>query len=117
MRVHTCKIAMDAVEQNGYELILQPACSPDLAPSDYIVFPIAKLEKGYMWTSFPVQRRSRAAIEEWVGDKDPGFFSSGLMALEHGWSKCIILEGSYIEKEKRSTSPRNKLGSFFIDSH
>ena len=53
--VHTCKIAMDAVER-----------------------------------------------EEWVRDKDPqaGFFSSGLMALEHRWSKCIILEGNYTEKEE-----------------
>ena len=28
-----------------------------------------------------------AAVEEWVRDKDPGFFSSGLMALEHRSSK------------------------------
>ena len=28
-RVHTCKIAMDAVERNRYELIPQPAYSPD----------------------------------------------------------------------------------------
>ena len=33
-RVHTCKIAMDAVERNGYELLPQPTYSPDLAPSD-----------------------------------------------------------------------------------
>ena len=33
-RVHICKIAMDAVEWNGYEIIPQPAYSPDLAPSD-----------------------------------------------------------------------------------
>ena len=32
--------------------------------------------------------------------KDPGFFSSRLMALEHRWFKCIILEGNYIEKEE-----------------
>ena len=38
VRVHTCKIAMDAVEQNGYALIPQPAYSPDLAPSDYFLF-------------------------------------------------------------------------------
>ena len=30
-RVPTCKVAMDAVEQNGYELIPYPAYSPDLA--------------------------------------------------------------------------------------
>ena len=40
------------------------------------------------------------AVEEWVNGKDPDFFSSGLMALEHGWSKCITLEGNYIEKEE-----------------
>ena len=55
-RVQTCKIAMDAVERNGYELIPHPAYSPDLAPSDYFLFPN---EKGYPWTSFPVQRRRR----------------------------------------------------------
>ena len=40
------------------------------------------------------------AVEEWVNGKDPDFFSSGLMALEHGWWKCITLEGNYIEKEE-----------------
>ena len=40
------------------------------------------------------------AVEEWVNGKDPNFFSSGLMALEHCWSKCITLEGNYIEKEE-----------------
>ena len=32
-RVHTGKVAMDAVERNGYELILHPAYSPDLLPT------------------------------------------------------------------------------------
>ena len=51
-RVPTCKVAMDAVERNGYELIPNPAYSPDLAPSDFVLFP--NLKKGYPWTSFPV---------------------------------------------------------------
>ena len=61
VRVHTCEVAMDAVERNGYELIPHPAYLPG---------------------------------------KDPDFFSSGLMALEHHCSKCITLEGNYIEKEE-----------------
>ena len=40
-RAHTCKVAMDAVERNGYELI-HPAYSPDLAPSDFFLFPKLK---------------------------------------------------------------------------
>ena len=37
---------------NGYELIPHPAYSPDLAPSDFFLFP--NLKKGYPWLSFPV---------------------------------------------------------------
>ena len=35
----TCKVAMDAVQRNGYKLIPHPAYSPDLAPSDFFLFP------------------------------------------------------------------------------
>ena len=97
-RVHTCKIAMDAVDRNGYELILQPAYPPDLAPSDYFLFP--NLKKDIHGRHFRSNEEVVAAVEEWVRDKDPDFFNSWLMALEHLWSKCIILEGNYIEKEE-----------------
>ena len=101
-RVHTGKIAMDAVERNGYELIPHPAYSPDLAPSDYFLFPNLKKDiHGRHLRSNEVV----AAVEEWVRDKDPGFFSSGLMALEHPWSKCNILEGNYIKKRRDHSHP------------
>ena len=96
-RVHTCKIAMDAVERNGYELIPQPAILRT-APSDYFLF--QNLKKDIRGRHFRSNEEVVAAVEEWVGDKDPGSFNSGLMALEHRWSKCIILEGNYIEKEE-----------------
>ena len=41
-RVHTCKVAMDAVERSGYELIPHHAYSPDQAPSDFFLFPNLK---------------------------------------------------------------------------
>ena len=97
-RVHTCKIAMDAVERNGYELIPHPAYSPDLAPSDYFLFP--NLKKDIHGRHFRSNEEVVAAVEEWVRDKDPGFFGSGLIALEHRCSKYNILEGNYIEKEE-----------------
>ena len=40
------------------------------------------------------------AVEEWFNRKDLEFFKSGLMALVHHWSKCITLDGYYIEKEE-----------------
>ena len=95
--VHTCKVAMDAVERNGYELIPYPAYSPDVAPSDFFLFP--NLKKDIPGLHFQSDEEVMTAVEEWVNGKDPDFFSSGLMALEHRWSKCITLEGNYIEKE------------------
>ena len=92
--VHTCKFAMDAIERNGYELIPHPAYSPDLAPIDYFLFP--NLKKDIRGRHFRSNKEVVTAVEKWVRDKDHGFFSSGLMALEHRWSKCIILEGNYI---------------------
>ena len=80
-RVHTCKIAMDAVERNWYELIPYPAYSPDLVPRDYSLFP--NLKNDIRGRHFRSNEVVVVAVEKWVRDKDPGFFSSGLMALEH----------------------------------
>ena len=97
-RVHICKVAMDAVERNRYELIPHRAYSPDLAPSDFFLFP--NLKKGIRGYHFRSDEEVVTAVEEWVNEKALDIFSSGLMALEHRWSKCITLEGNYIEKEE-----------------
>ena len=81
---------------DGYELIPNPAYSPDLAPSDFFIFP--NLKKVIRGCHFRSDDEVVTAVEEWVSGKDPDFFSSGLMTLEHRWSKCIILEGNYIEE-------------------
>ena len=72
-KVHTCKIAMDAVEQNGYELIPQPAYSPDLAPSDFFLFP--NLKKDIRGCHFRSDEEVVTAVEEWVNGKDPDFLT------------------------------------------
>ena len=89
---------MDAVERNGYELIPHPAYSPEQAPSDFLHLP--NLKKDIRGFHFRSDEEVVMAVEEWVSGKDPDFFSSRLMALEHCWSKCITLEGNYIENEE-----------------
>ena len=71
-RVHTCKVAMDAVERNGYELIPHPAYSPDLAPSDFFLFP--NLKKDIRGLHFRSDEEVVTAVVEWVNGKDPDFF-------------------------------------------
>ena len=85
-RVHTCKVAMDAVERSGYELIPHPAYSPDQAPTSFFLFP--NLKKDIRGCHFRSDEEvvTVTAVEEWVNGKDPDFFSSGHMAFEHRWS-------------------------------
>ena len=105
-RIYTCKVAMYAVERNGDELIPHPAYSLDLAPSDFFLFRNLKKDiRGCYFRSY--EEEVVTAVEEWVNGKDPDCFSSGLMALEHRRSKCIILEGYYIEKEEVDLNPGN----------
>ena len=74
-RVHTCKVAMNAVERNGYELIPHHAYSPDRAPSDFFVIP--NLKKDIRGLHFRSDEEIVTAVEEWVNGKDPDFFSIG----------------------------------------
>ena len=85
-RVHTCKVAMNAVERNGHELIPHPAYSPDLAPSYFFLFP--NLKKDIRGCHFQSDKEVVTAVEEWINVKDPDFFSAGQMALEHCWSSA-----------------------------
>ena len=78
-RVHTCKVAMDAVERNGYELIPHPAYSPGLAPSDFFLFPNLKKDI----RSFPVWWRSRDGswgVGQWKGPWLFQFLADGTWA-------------------------------------
>ena len=66
-RVHTCKVAMDAVERNGYELIPHPAYLPDLAPNDFFLSP--NLKKDIRGLHFWSDEEVMTAVEEWVNGK------------------------------------------------
>jgi len=35
---------------------------------------------------------------DWLEDQDQEFFYNGIWALEHRWTKCISVEGNYVEK-------------------
>ena len=84
------KLQWNAVEQNGYGLIPHPAYSPDLVLSDFFLFP--NLKKHIREYYFRSDEKVVTAVEEWVNGKGPDFFSSGPMALEHLWCKCITLD-------------------------
>ena len=97
--VHTSRVAMDAVRECGYELLPHPPYSPDLAPSDFHLFP--RLKKHLRGRRFDDDGELTAAVEGWLGDQDVDFYRSGINDWITRWDKCVELEGDYVEKWSR----------------
>ena len=79
-----------------YEWLEHPPYSPDLAPSDFCLFP--KLKFFLAGHRFSSNQEAIAAVEGYFADLTKNHYRDGLMALEHRWNKCIILKGDYVEK-------------------
>jgi histone-lysine N-methyltransferase SETMAR len=79
-----------------YELLKHPLYSPDLAPSDFSLFP--KLKLFLAGQGFSSNQEAIAAAEGYFGDLTKKHYRDGIMALKHHWNKCISLKGEYIEE-------------------
>jgi histone-lysine N-methyltransferase SETMAR len=79
-----------------YELLEHPLYSPDLAPSDFSLFP--KLKLFLAGKRFSSNREATAALEEYFANLTKNNYRDEKMALEHRWNKCISLKGDYVEK-------------------
>ena len=94
--VHKSVIAMAAIHDCGFKLIEHPPYSPDLAPSDFHLFP--KLKTAISSTHFQSDDDVIHAVDDFLNGQEKDFFKSGIDALKHCWQKCIDTEGDYVEK-------------------
>jgi len=80
----------------GFHCLDHPPYSPDLAPSDYRLFP--GLIKQLKDRNFSSDAEVIAAAETCLDGQPSEFFLSGLQKLEQRAKKCIELHGEYVEK-------------------
>jgi len=78
-----------------FQCLDHPPYSPDLAPSDYHLFP--GLKKKLIVRHFSSDAEVIAAAETWFDGQLSEFFFSGLQKLEQGAKKCVEVRGEYIE--------------------
>jgi len=78
----------------GFQCLDHPD-SPDLAPSDYHLFP--GLKKQVKGRHFSSDAEVIAAAETWLDGQPSDFFLSGLQKLGQRAKKCIELRGEYVE--------------------
>jgi len=79
----------------GFQCLDHPPYSPDLAPSDYHLFP--GLEKQLKGRHFFSDAEVIAAAEIWLDGQTSDFFFDWLAKVRATAKKCIELCGEYVE--------------------
>lgn len=90
------QLALVAIRQAGFELLDHPLYSPDLALSDYYLFP--KLKENIRGKKFNGDDEMMDAENQWFLELPGDFFLNGLKLLERRWAKCVEVAGDYVEK-------------------
>ena len=92
---HKAGKTMDVLKNLGFQCIDHPPYSPDLAPSDYFLFP--NLKKALKGRKFSNDSEVIAAAEQYFSDQTSEFFLEWLKKLEKRCAKCVELQGEYVE--------------------
>jgi histone-lysine N-methyltransferase SETMAR len=87
-------LAMGKSRDLHYELLEHQPYSPDLAPSDFCLFPRLKLFLAGQ--RFSSNQEAIAAEEAYFADLMKNHYRDRIMALEHRSNTCISL-GDYVE--------------------
>ncbi|KOC61938.1 Histone-lysine N-methyltransferase SETMAR [Habropoda laboriosa] len=87
---------MAKINELKFELLLHAPYSPDLAPSDYFLFP--NLKKWLGGKRFANNEEVESAVDGYFEELDDSYYKQGIEDIEHRWEKCIELKGDYVEK-------------------
>ena len=95
-RPHTSAKTLSHIQQLGFTVLDHPAYSPDLAPSDYHLFP--KLKDDIRGRRYQSNEEVKTVVKKWFRDQNEQFYGDGIRKLPVRWQKCITREGDYVEK-------------------
>jgi histone-lysine N-methyltransferase SETMAR len=93
---HTSARTRDAIERLGFSLLPHHAYNPDLAPSDFHLFP--KLKEHLQGQHFGSDEEVKSAVRNFFVKKNSEFYKNGFQKLVYRWRKGIEVEGDYVEK-------------------
>lgn len=93
---HTSKLCRNVLREFRWEILQHPPYSPDLAPSDFFLFP--KLKEAIKGTRHVNKDAAKKAALDWLAAQSSDFFREGLGRWQHRMEKCLHLEGDYVEK-------------------
>ena len=93
---HSSQIIRDILREFRWELLPHPPYSPDLAPSNFFLFP--KLKKNLKGVYFTDTNEAKQTAKTWLTKWSADYFKNGIKGWKHRLEKCIDLDGDYVEK-------------------
>lgn len=95
-RPHTSIMTRNKLKELGWEVLMHPAYSPDLAPSDYHLF--LSLQNFLNGVTMASREDCERYLVQFIDQKSQKFYSDGIMILPDKWRKVIEQNGTYLIK-------------------
>jgi [histone H3]-lysine36 N-dimethyltransferase SETMAR len=92
-RPHIARTTLAKIEQLGWERLVQPPYSPDIAPSDYHLF--RSLEHSLAGNRFETVEAVKKHVAAYFASKPTQFYRSGIEKLPEKWQNIINCTGDY----------------------
>jgi hypothetical protein len=98
-RPHAAASTQAMLQEFGWEVFEHPAYSPDLAPSDFHLFP--KLKEFLGSRRFKSDGKVKGAVKEWLNGLAAEVYDEGIQKLVTHYDKCLNVGDDYIEQYLR----------------
>lgn len=95
-RPHTANQTKELLSKFGWELVEHPPYSPDIAPSDYHMFPTLKKHLG--GKKFATDEEVQQEVNTYLRNADGSWYDDGIQKFIVRMKKVIERQGDYIEK-------------------
>lgn len=95
-RSHVARQTVALLQNFGWNIITHPPYSPDLAPSDYHLFP--KLKEHLAGRRFCSDEEVKDEVQRFLKDMAASWYDMGIQKLPQRLQKCIDRNGDYVEK-------------------
>ena len=86
---HTSAVFVAKIHELRFELLDHPPYLPDLAPSDFFLFPCLKIALGEL--RFSSNEEVIASVNNYFAEKNAAYYFDGLQRWKHLWEKCVEL--------------------------
>ena len=91
---HTSLMTQNKLTELGWEVLMHPTYSPDLAPSDYHLF--RSLQNSFDGKKLADRDAAETDLGKFFNNKPQKFYTDGIMKLPEKWQKVIDNNGQYI---------------------